>query len=128
MTGYSRGMDEVREVDAVASGPGLDHFRGRSRVERALLPFLREPTLWPVLLAVLAHAVALVAPLIIIVWREPVFGWPLIGLLVLAGLSLAACGVDLRDRRRPGPVTGLLGVTWILCGVGAWAAVRLGIL
>lgn len=121
-------MKEAPEADTIARGPALDAFRGYSRVERALLPFLREPTLWPVLGAVLVHAVALVAPLMVIVWRDPTPGWPMIGLAVLASLSAAGSGVEIRDRSRPGPVSGLLGVTWVLCGIGAWAGVRVGIL
>jgi hypothetical protein len=116
------------EPRPVASGPGPDAFRGASRVERVLLPFLREPTLWPVLLAVLFHAVVLVGPLIILVWRDPSPGWPLVGLIALGALSVAGVRVELRDRRRPGPVSGLIGVTWLLCAAGAWGAVRVGLL
>jgi hypothetical protein len=121
-------MEEGRDAGGVAPGPSLDTFRGYSRVERALLPFLREPTLWPVLLAVIAHAVALTAPLMVVVWRDPTPGWPMIGLIVLAALSLAGVRVELRDRGRPGAICGLLASTWVLCCVGAWAGVHLGIL
>ena len=120
-------MSEGQDAE-ITPGPTLDAFRGASRVERALLPFLREPTLWPVLLAVLAHAVALVAPLLVIVWRDPAPGWPLIGLLVLAGISALGMVKDMRDRRRPGAVSALLAITWLLCVAGAWAGVRVGIL
>jgi hypothetical protein len=111
----------------VARGPGLDAFRGRSRLERAILPFLREPTLWPVLLAVLAHAIALVAPLLVASWRTR-HGWSITGLVVLAVASAAAIRIELRDHGRPRAVSGLILVTWILCATGAWAAVHLGIL
>lgn len=120
-------MAEDREV-RVAVGPRRDAFRGRSRVERALLPFLREPTLWPILAVLVAHVVAFVAPLMVIVWRDPQPGWPSIGLVLLAAGSLAACRVELRDQRRPGPVAGLIVATWLLCGAGAWAGARVGIL
>ena len=121
-------MNDVPEVAPIARGPALDAFRGYSRVERALLPFLREPTLWPVLLAVIAHAIALVGPLLVIVWRDPRPGWPALGLLLLGSLSAAAVRVELRDRGRPGPIAGLLAATWSLCGLGAWGGAHLGIL
>lgn len=121
-------MNDLPDVSPVARGPALDAFRGYSRVERALMPFLREPTLWPVLLAAIAHAIALVGPLMVIVWRDPRPGWPVVGLLLLATLTAAAIRVELRDRRRPGPISGLLAVTWMLCGFGAWGGARLGIL
>lgn len=120
-------VTEDEGVAEVAAGPGLDTFRGLSRLERALLPFLREPTLWPVLLAVLAHAIALVAPLLVFTWRGD-SGWSIVGLVVLGTLSAAACGAEIRGRGRPGGITALFGVTWLLCGAGAYAAVRFGIL
>jgi hypothetical protein len=123
------GLKSIEEegVAEVATGPGLDTFRGPSRVERAVLPFLREPTLWPVLLAVLAHAIALVAPLMVLAWRDD-SGWSIVGLLVLGAMTAAACRAEIRGRGRPGGVAGLLAVTWMLCGAGAYAAVLLGIL
>ena len=111
----------------IARGPGLDAFRGRSRLERAILPFLREPTLWPVLVAVLAHAVALGAPLLVAAWRTR-HGWSIAGLVLFASASTWAIAVETRDRGRPRAVSALILVTWALCGAGAWAAVRFGIL
>ncbi len=122
------GVSDPRPGSDVAPGPTLDAFRGYSRVERALLPFLREPTLWPVLVAALVHAIALVAPLLVIVWRNPAPGWPLVGIVVLGGLSLAGAGIELRDRGGPGPLNGLIAATWILCALGAWGGARVGIL
>lgn len=121
-------MSDERESRIVSVGPSRDAFRGRSRVERALLPFLREPTLWPILAVLVVHVVAFVAPVMAVVWREPELGWPLVGLAVLAGASVAACRVEMRDRQRPGPVAGLIGATWLLCGAGAWAGARVGLL
>ena len=117
-----------RDDAEVAQGPSLDAFRGASRVERALLPFLREPTLWPVLGAVLVHVVALVAPVMVIVWRDPVPGWPLVGVSTLALLSAGGIATELREHRRLGPLCGLIAATWTLCGSAAWAGARIGIL
>ncbi len=111
----------------IAPGPGPDAFRGTSRLERAILPYLREPTLWPVLLVVLAHAIVLVAQLLVFVWRDGGIG-SFMGLGVLAVLSLAAIRLEVRDRRRPGAITALATVIWVLSGLAAWAGVRIGIL
>ncbi len=111
----------------IAPGPGPDAFRGTSRLERAILPYLHEPTLWPVLLVVLAHAIVLVAQLLVFVWRDGGVG-SFMGLGVLAVLSLAAIRLEVRDRRRPGAITALATVIWVLSGLAAWAGVRIGIL
>jgi hypothetical protein len=111
----------------VRIGPGLDSFRGESRLERALLPYLREPTLWPVLAVLLAHAVAFVAPMLVLVWREA-HAWSILGLSVLGVPSLLGIGLEIRDRRRPRLLSALIVAAWACCGAGAVAAVRVGLL
>jgi hypothetical protein len=111
----------------VAPGPGPDSFRGASRLERVILPFLREPTRWPVLLVGVAHAIAAIAPLLVLAWRDGSAA-AVTGLVVLGALSLLAAGFEARDRRRPGPIAGLFAVTWVLSGLSAWAGARAGIL
>lgn len=105
----------------------LDAFRGPSRLERAVLPFVREPTLWPILLVLVAHVVVFVAPLLVVAWRDG-GGWAIAGLCVTGALSATASVLEIRDRRRPGSITALLAVVWLLCGAGAWAGVWAGIL
>jgi len=111
----------------IAPGPGPEPFRGTSLLERAILPYLREPTLWPVLLVLLAHAIVLVAQLLVFAWRDG-GGGTFMGLGALAVLSLAAARLEVRDRRRPGAITALVAVIWALSGLTAWAGVRIGIL
>jgi hypothetical protein len=119
---------ERRSGDAgVARGPGPDAFRGVSRLERAILPFLREPTLWPVLLVIVGHAIVVLAPLLIFAWRDGSSG-ALTSLVLLAGLSIAAGGSELRARRRLGAIGGLAAVTWSLSAIAAWLAARAEIL
>jgi hypothetical protein len=113
--------------DDVATGPGLDSFRGSSRLERAVLPFLREPTLWPVLAGLVAHVVVIVSPMLVIAWQEGQ-AWSLIGLVVLAVPSALVIGRDLRRSRRLQALSRLVISLWALCGVGAFSAVWLEIL
>jgi hypothetical protein len=115
------------EPGTVAEGPGLDTFRGGSRIERALLPYLREQTLWPVLVAVLAHVVALVAPLLVLTLRDG-HPWAALAVAVFGIATGVGVGFEVRDRRRPGLVSALLAATWLLCGAGAFAGVYYDIL
>jgi len=105
----------------------LDTFRGPSRLERVILPFLREPTLWPILLVLVAHVVVFVAPLLVLAWRDG-HGWAIAGLFVTAAGSVTASAMEIRDHRRPGGITALFAAVWALCGAGAWAGARSGLL
>lgn len=109
------------------AGPGPDAFRGASRLERALLPYLREMMLWPVFLAVLGHVIAIVAPLLVLSVRDG-HGWAITGLTVFAGATGALLWLEVRDRGRPGKISLLVGMIWSLCGVGALAVLHFEIL
>lgn len=99
-----------------------DPFEAASRVDRWILVFVREPTLWPVLLVVIGHAVALVGPLFLWAIRDGRSG-PAVTLVLLAALSVAGIVWELR-RRGPGALTGLLLSTWTLSAAAAVAANR----
>ncbi len=110
----------------VVTGPGRDNFRGHSRLERAVLPFVREPTLWPVLATVVVHLIALASPLLVLRVRDR-HAWASAGITALALATAAAAGSEIRDRGRPSSICVLLGVVWLLAGAASLAAVRLGI-
>ena len=103
-----------------------DTFRGRTRLERVLLPYLREQTLWPVLVAVLAHVIALFAPLLVLGLRDGHL-WSLMAVGVFGLAGLTGIGFELRERRRPGLVSILIGAVWLLCGAGAYAVLHFDI-
>jgi hypothetical protein len=80
--------------------------------ERWIAPFVREPLLWPVALVLIAHAVAFLAPVLLLGLRERRVG----ALGALAGivvLSVAAVRAELARHHRPGVVCGLLAVIWV---------------
>lgn len=104
----------------VEGGPGPDSFRGRTRIERAVLPYLREQTLWPVLVAILAHVIALFAPLFVLAFRDG-HRWSLFGVSVFGVLTLVVVALDARERRRPGLVAVFFALVVALCGLGAFA-------
>jgi hypothetical protein len=108
---------------AVAGRIGEDTFRGRTRLERALLPYLREQTLWPVLFAVLVHVIALVAPLLVLGLRDGHL-WSLLGVGAFGALTGTLVGLEVRERRRPGLVTLLIGGVWLACAGGAFAVLH----
>lgn len=119
-------MPDVHDAEA-ARGPGLDSFRGSSRLERVLLPFLREPTLWPVFAVLLLHVLLVVAPLLVLGFRDA-SGWSLVTLVFFFGMSLVGLRVEVRDRGRPGLVAILVGIVWVSSAVCAWVCVRLELL
>lgn len=109
----------------VVTGPGPDNFRGNSRLERVVLPFVREQTLWPVLATVVIHVIALAAPLLVLCVRDR-HAWASAGVTALALATAAAAASEIRDRGRPASICVLLGVVWLLTGAASLAAVRLG--
>ncbi len=116
----------IETNSVVVSGPGRDNFRGHSRLERVVLPFVREPMLWPVLATVVVHGVALAAPLLVLSLRDR-HAWASAGLAALVLATAAAAASEIRDRRRPAGICALLAGVWLLTGAASLVAVRLGI-
>lgn len=113
------GSLEVRRIEP-------DPFRGPTWSDRWVLPFLREPTLWPVLAVLVAHGAAFLAPLLLLGLRDHRAG----ALAALTAAVLASAGAGAREwarRGRPGGVGLLLAATWSLGGAGAIAADRYGL-
>lgn len=106
--------------------PAESTFDGPHWVDRWILPFVREPTLWPVLVVVIGHAIALAAPLLLLAVRDG-SGGAAASLALLGLASLAIALLELRRRGRLGPLAGLLLTTWLLSAAAAWAADRFGI-
>ena len=95
-------------------------------IERWVLYWVRESTLWPVLVVMVGHVVALGAPLMI--WSVRDGSWASAATLAgLAALSAAGVRTEIRARQRPGALTGLVLASWLLTAGGAWLADRTGI-
>ncbi|HEX5068555.1 MAG TPA: hypothetical protein VFY49_20715 [Myxococcota bacterium] len=94
--------------------------------ERWVAPFVREPLLWPVALVIIAHAVAFLAPVLLLGLRDRRISalGALAGILVLSGSAVRA---ELARRHKPGVVCGILGVIWIFAIATAFVADRTGI-
>jgi len=97
-----------------------------SRLERSLLTFVREPMLWPVLVAIVGHAIALLVPVILLALRERRLSSAVL-LLLLIGLSISLLRREVRLRGRPSPLSGVVWATWTLSAGAAWVADHYGI-
>lgn len=115
-------MDHTRTDPDVLppTEPGPSAGGGYPRwVERLILPFVREESLWPVLVAILGHV--LVGQLFLL--RAALRDRQLPALLALAGMLYLSAQLVLAERRavrRVGPITGAICATWGLAAIGAW--------
>lgn len=109
------------EPDAAPESRGYSPF-----VERWLLPFVVEPTLWPILLVLMGHAAAFGTALLLLGVRDhnPA---ALLALALLTGMSLQVLRYERACRGRPAAFSGVVGATWLLSGVLAWLADRYGV-
>lgn len=97
-----------------------------SRIDRVVLPFVRDPALWPILVILIAHIAAFVAPVLLFALREGRIA-SFAALFGLAGLSVGLVRHEWRERGRPGPLCGLTLATWLVAIAAAFAADRYGI-
>jgi hypothetical protein len=95
--------------------------RSPTIVERAIATLFEESTLWPILVVVLGHVAAFLAPVVILALRErrPSAGVAFVGAIVLSGLAVRA---EWSRAGRPGPQAAFVALAWLLTGVFAWAA------
>ena len=84
----------------------------RDWVDRFILPFVREPTLWPVLIVLIAHAVAFIGPALLFAVRDGGRGWAA-ALALLALLSLAVVRFEWRRDQRLAALSAVTAVTWL---------------
>ncbi len=85
-------------------------------------PYVVESTLWPVLIVVLAHLAAFVAPIVLFAVRDRRIP-SMAALAVLLVASGSAIGVDV-SKRRVGLITGLILAAWAMTGLFAYFAGR----
>ncbi|MEQ1504148.1 MAG: hypothetical protein ABMB14_18035 [Myxococcota bacterium] len=95
-------------------------------IEEWVLPYLREPTLWPVLVALLGHVVVGLVPPMLAVWRTG-SAWAAVALALVAVGSLGAIGFEVGRFRRPGAVSLAVIGTWALAVGTAILAARTGL-
>jgi hypothetical protein len=121
-------MPERRAGPEGGRGPTQDVGSGYGPwADRWLLPFVRDSTLWPVLLVVVAHAAAFLAPALVFALRDRRLPAQA-AVLLLAALTVRVVGGELRRRRRVGALNAVLLSVWLLGGTLAVVSDRYGIL
>lgn len=95
-------------------------------VQTWILPYISEPTLWPVAFALLGHVVVLIAPMMLFVQRHGSIN-SLVVLILLALGSVALVRFELKYRRMPGAVTVTLVLTWASSAGIAWLSDYYGV-
>ena len=110
-----------------AEDPGSDRDpQGELWVDRWLLPAIRESTLFPLLLVVIGHVIAFVAPALLFALRDRRIGAQ-IALFALAVLTFGCVRFEIRRHRRLDLLSAILLATWLASGVVAWACDRYGL-
>ncbi len=99
---------------------------GELWVDRWILPAVRESTLFPLLLVVIGHAVAFIAPALLFAVRDRQFGAQ-VALFALIVLTSGCVRFEVRRHRRPDVLSAILLATWLLSGATAWACDRYGL-
>jgi hypothetical protein len=100
--------------------------KGELWVDRWILPAVRESTLFPLLLVVIGHVAAFVAPALLFAVRDRQLGAQ-VGVLALIVLTSGCVRFEIRRHRRPDLLSLILLATWLLSGAAAWACDRYGL-
>lgn len=95
-------------------------------VDRYLLIFLRESTLWPILLVIVGHVVAFMVPVLLLSIRERRIS-AIACLLLLGFFTVNIVRFDVGREGRPAALSILALATWALSGCVAWVAHDTGI-
>jgi len=81
-------------------------------VETWVLPYMQDSALWGVFIALLGHAVIIIAPLFSMLARgELIALLPMFGVVMLSG-NIA--WMDIRRTKGPGVVLGVIVATWVV--------------
>jgi hypothetical protein len=114
-------VETVGAIAADAAADAAPETPGR-RFERWLAPFYEEPTLWPVLIVLTAHAVLIGSLVMALALRDRnVFA---MGALALLALATADVGIRLARARRLGRLGWSLVTLWVTSALGALLASR----
>jgi hypothetical protein len=120
-------MSKSRDSRSEPPGPLAANDSGYSPwAERWLLPFVRDSTLWPVLLVVIAHAAAFLAPALLLALRDRRIPAQA-ALLLLAAFTINGVWGEIRRRGRVGALNVVVLCIWLLSAVLAVVADRYGI-
>ena len=92
-------------------------------VDLWVMPYIRDSSLWPVLIVLIVHVVAFIAPLLLYAVRDQRIG-PIIAMFFIAGMTLRGFRWEIRTRNEFGAISWLIVVSWIASFVAAYFADR----
>lgn len=92
-------------------------------VDLWVMPYLRDSSLWPVLVVLIAHVVAFIAPLMLYAVRDA-RGGPMIGMGIVAFFTIRGFRWEMRTRNQFGAISWLIVVSWVASAVAAFFAGR----
>jgi hypothetical protein len=93
--------------------PGPEPATASPSIHERAEDLLREPTLWPVWLVVIGHALVLLASSLLLAVRDGRASAAL-AVAIVAVATLRGLYGQLRTHRRLGPLHGTILVTWVL--------------
>jgi hypothetical protein len=96
-------------------------------VDKWVIPYLSDSTLWPVLVALIGHVVALLALIVLAAWRRPM---PIAGFgcFVILAISCRVVWTEIAFYRRPRGVTLFIVICWTIACAMAAAGDHFGVL
>ena len=103
-----------------------DDEENQSWVDRFVLVFLRESSLWPILFVIVGHIVVFAAPVLILAVRERRVS-AMAALLLLGVMSFNIVRFDVGREGRPASLSKLVAITWAIVFAVAWISHRTGI-
>lgn len=115
-----RGVSSSEQTEALASRDA-ERDEEPHGVDLWIMPYIRDVSLWPVLVVLIVHVVAFVTPVLLYAIRDsrtgPIFA---IGIVVL--LSLRGIYWEIRSRKTFGAISWLIVVSWVSSFVAAYFA------
>ncbi len=110
--------DLSREPNPVADDRDGEEPHG---VDLWVMPYIRDSTLWPVLVVLIAHVVAFITPLMLYAIRDERIG-PIIAMVIVVGLTVRGFVWEIRTRNQFGAISWLIVVSWIASAIAAYFA------
>lgn len=110
-------MSEQHPFDSERTeGEDLDSTTG---VDRWVMPYFEDPSLWPILLVLIAHLSMFVGLVLLFSIRDG-SGVAFAGLILALYVSFRSILWEIRRRRLPGAISITVVVTWVLGGLAAY--------
>ncbi len=107
--------------------PATEDAPAQDAIDRWVMPYVRDSSLWPVLLVVMAHVVAFIAPVALFAIRDR----HVPAMIALAGTAYLTFGVvryDISRSRRPAALSLIMLIIWATSFAAAYYGGAAGLL